>query len=353
MVPGERYVAYLLFAAVLGMAVLYVQVPSAAQGDLAAVSLDDEGDIATFEGTVLDVAMLEQGVAFRLVGGGSVRAVSWEPVDVEEGDRVRVTARVDEYRDEPELVVRKLEVLEHFRDRDAVGPDAWRGGDAVSLERAVDLGVDGGVVLDGGVFVEGADASPGEVLRVDGVLVDPGLPKVVPVRTEVTGLDRDRVHRSVSAMKRAVYDGEQGSVEVTGVVGGRRFDWLLYLYDDSTRGVEERHVNDVLVNEVPLRFPRDYVGEVPEDLDRVRVMGELDSYRGNPQVLVRSVEVLGRAESEPVSGEVVAVDGREVQVDGEVFVASPGSDLEEGDAVDGRWLTGVRHSGEGVRVLVD
>lgn len=351
MKKGENLVAALLLFAVLGLAALYAGLPAVEGHGLASVSTGEEGSVGLYGGTVLDLHPAGEGEAFLLVGDGAVRAVSWEGLEAEPGDRVTLRARVDSYEGEPELVVRGVESVVSLEERSAVAIEEAGGGDLVSLNRSVTLSVDGGVVLEGGVFVSGAEASPGEVLRVRGVVTDPGLPKVSPLESEVTGLDESRIHRSVAAAKSAVYEGREGSVRLRGVVGGKRFDWLMYLYDGSTGSARERHVNDVLANEVPLRFPKDYVGTVPEPLDRVEVRGELDSYRGNPQILVRGVEVLGESDAILVSGTAERVEGRRVVVDGEGFYASPGLELEDGEEVSLHRLDGVTWEGEQVGVL--
>ncbi|MBS1262944.1 MAG: hypothetical protein MAG715_00109 [Methanonatronarchaeales archaeon] len=352
MISGERAVGVLLALSVVGTGALYVQIPVVDDADMSTLSLDDEGSVARFTGTALEVRDIEGGVSFRLLGRGSVRVVSWSDVNVEPGDAVSVVGRVDEYRGEAEVVSESVSVTDRFDDLVPREPSSASPGDRVSVNGTVSRRGGDWVLTEQGLLLDGVDAGPGDVLEVDGVMVDPGLPKVAAVESEVTGVDPEYLFESVEEVKRAVYAGRRGRVELTGVVGSYRFDWLTYLYDDSTGGVDERHIADVLSNEIPLRFPRDYVGYVPEPLERVWLKGRLDSYRGNPQVEVEGVEVIGEEGTQMVEGVVDDVDGRFVEVGGRRFVASPGVSLEEGDGVAQRVLDGTLHSGERVRVLV-
>lgn len=353
MIPGERAVKLALLLSVLGVAILYGQVPDAEATDPAALSLDDRGSVARFDGTALDVGDIEGGFRFRLVSGGEVDVVSWgDGTPPGEGDLVSVIGRVDEYRGEVEVVAEEVQVVEAFEERGVSSVEEAYGGGVVAASGTVSRSTVEGCVLEDGTVLTG-DAAPGDVVEVTGVVTDPGMPRVEAVSLQVVGVDGSYVHGSVGEVKEAVYGGERGRANLTGVVGGARFDWLLYLYDGSTEGFEARHVNDVLANELPLRFPDDYVGRVPSSLERVRVTGYVEDYRGNPQVEVKSVEPLGTVDPETVKGTVEAVRGRTVVVDGEEFLTAPGLEPEAGDEVSLHALEGYSHDGGRVGVLAE
>lgn len=348
----ESYMSAALIIAVVGLGALYLQVPPVEKTEISSVSLEQEGRVLELQGTALDVRDVEGGTSFRLVGNGSVNVVAWREVEIGEGDLVSVVGRIAEYRDEAEVVAEEINVTRVFAERPPKRLRSAEAGDAVIVEGTVSRSMERGALTEGDVYLKSVDAGPGDVLEVRGIVEDPGLPEVLAIYYERTGTDEKYLFEGVGSTKEAVYAGRRGRVVLNGTIGGARYSWLHYLYDDSKDGLRDRHVSDVLVNEIPLRFPRDYIGHVPSTGDRVKVEGRLESYRGNPQVSVDEVEVLGTTELPRVDGEVEDVEGRSVLLNGGEYVLSPGADVENGENASFYSIDAWLHTGEKVSVLI-
>lgn len=103
----------LLFV-IAGLGVMYVAATVYSPPDVSpgAIGMDDTGTTVAVAGQVSDVQRTDDGVFFDIQGEeGAIRGVSFADVNLHEGQRYRMTGRVEVYQGELEVVVETVEEI--------------------------------------------------------------------------------------------------------------------------------------------------------------------------------------------------------------------------------------------------